>query len=165
MKNIHAGELHFVFPAKSKNHGFRLGNVEILSRSFGMIDVNERDYLRVLRIGNLTLRGIVRHTRGRQGETARRHRSVTRRQAPLPQRSTYFDCTDYIDRDDPAKPDTRNNWLALLTFALRNGASGTTPRPGCHGGLHLHLLFAYVVHHQKPNVHGGLFRRHAVARC
>jgi len=25
---------YFVFPAKSKNHGFRLGNVEILSRKF-----------------------------------------------------------------------------------------------------------------------------------
>jgi hypothetical protein len=46
---------YFMFPTKSRNHGFRLGNLEILSRSFGMIDVNGDDFLRVLRIGNLTL--------------------------------------------------------------------------------------------------------------
>src|SRR6267143_4236874 len=46
---------YFVFPTKSRNHGFRLGNVEILTRNFGMIDVDGDDFLRVLRIGNLTL--------------------------------------------------------------------------------------------------------------
>src|ERR1700761_9501064 len=30
---------YFVFPTKSRNHGFRLGNVEILSRNFGVIEV------------------------------------------------------------------------------------------------------------------------------
>jgi len=36
---------YFVFPTKSRNHGFRLGNVEILSRNFGLIDVKEDDFL------------------------------------------------------------------------------------------------------------------------
>ena len=38
---------YFVFPTKSRNHGFRLGNTEILSRNFGMIDVNGEDFLRL----------------------------------------------------------------------------------------------------------------------
>ena len=49
---------YFVFPTRSRNYGFRLGNVEILSRNFGMIDVREDDLLRVLRIGNLTLQDL-----------------------------------------------------------------------------------------------------------
>ncbi|SIO23675.1 Alpha/beta hydrolase of unknown function [Bradyrhizobium erythrophlei] len=145
---------YFVFPAKSKNHGFRLGNVEILSRSFGMIDVNEQDYLRVLRIGNLTLQELYDTL-----EDAREKRLVTAaaapEQAPLPKRFTYFDCTDYIDRDNPDKPDTRNNWLALLTFARWRKEYDAEARLRWYS--HLHLLFAYVVHHQKPNVHGGYF--------
>ena len=145
---------YFVFPAKSKNHGFRLGNVEILSRSFGMIDVNEQDYLRVLRIGNLTLQELYDTL-----EDAREKRLVTAaaapEQAPLPKRFTYFDCTDYIDRDNPDKPDTRNNWLALLTFARWRKEYDAEARLRWYS--HLHLFFAYVVHHQKPNVHGGYF--------
>jgi len=35
---------YFVFPTNSRNHGFRLGNVEILSRNFGLIDVKEDDF-------------------------------------------------------------------------------------------------------------------------
>ena len=145
---------YFVFPAKSKNHGFRLGNVEILSRNFGMIDVNDQDYLRVLRIGNLTLQELYDTL-----EDAREKRLVAAaaapEQAPLPKRFTYFDCTDYIDRDNPDKPDTRNNWLALLTFAKWRKEYDAEARLKWYS--HLHLLFAYVVHHQKPNVHGGYF--------
>jgi pimeloyl-ACP methyl ester carboxylesterase len=145
---------YFVFPAKSKNHGFRLGNVEILSRNFGMIDVNDQDYLRVLRIGNLTLQQLYDTL-----EDAREKRLVANaaapEQAPLPKRFTYFDCTDYIDRDNPDKPDTRNNWLALLTFAKWRKEYDAEARLKWYS--HLHLLFAYVVHDQKPNVHGGYF--------
>jgi hypothetical protein len=119
-----------------------------------MIDVNEQDYLRVLRIGNLTLQELYDTL-----EDAREKRLVATaaspEQAPLPKRFTYFDCTDYIDRDDPAKPDTRNNWLALLTFAKWRKRYDAEARLSWYS--HLHLLFAYVVHHQKPNVHGGYF--------
>ena len=90
---------YFVFPAKSRNHGFRLGNLEILSRNFGMIDVDEQDYLRVLRIGNLTLQELYDGL-----EQAKEKRLVNTapapEQAPLPKRFTYFDCTDYIDREE-----------------------------------------------------------------
>jgi pimeloyl-ACP methyl ester carboxylesterase len=145
---------YFVFPAKSRNHGFRLGNLEILSRNFGMIDVDEQDYLRVLRIGNLTLQELYDGL-----EQAKEKRLVNTapapEQAPLPKRFTYFDCTDYIDRENPDTPDIRKNWLALLTFAKWRKEYDAQARLSWYS--HLHLLFAYVVHHQKPNVHGGYF--------
>src|SRR4029077_12971079 len=47
---------YFMFPTKSQNHGFRLGNVEILSSNFGLIDPGAGGgFLQTLRIGNLTL--------------------------------------------------------------------------------------------------------------
>jgi hypothetical protein len=39
---------YFVSPTKSRNYGFRLGNVEILSSNFGLIDVSEDNFLRTL---------------------------------------------------------------------------------------------------------------------
>jgi len=53
-QDIDAGELLRV-PRQEQEPRLPARNVEILSRKFGMIDVNEQDYLRVLRIGNLTL--------------------------------------------------------------------------------------------------------------
>src|SRR6202023_2884505 len=46
---------YFVFPTNSRDHGFRLGNVEILSTDFGLIKPAENEFLSTLRIGNLTL--------------------------------------------------------------------------------------------------------------
>jgi pimeloyl-ACP methyl ester carboxylesterase len=145
---------YFVFPAKGRDHGFRLGNVEVLSRQFGMIDVSEKDFLRVLRIGNLTLQQLYDAL-----EDARESRigngAETPEQAPLPKRFTYLDCTDYIDREDPAKPDERKNWKALLTFAKCRKRND--PEAKLRWYSHLHLLLAYIVRGQKPNVHGGYF--------
>ena len=110
---------YFVFPTKNRKYGFRLGNVEILSRNFGMIDVNGDDFLRVLRIGNKTLQELYDSI-----EDAKTQRHVNNtpvlEQAPLPKRFTYFDCTDYRDYDvppDPAKPDLVRQQRPLLTFA------------------------------------------------
>jgi hypothetical protein len=128
--------------------------VEILSRQFGMIDVSEQDYLRVLRIGNLTLQELYDTL-----QEARESRVINAKpaleQAPLPKRFTYIDCTDYIDRDDPEIPDVRKNWLPLLTFAKWCKEYNADARLPWYS--HLHLLFAYVAYHQKPNVHGGYF--------
>ena len=145
---------YFVFPAKSRKHGFRLGNVEILSRQFGMIDVTEQDYLRVLRIGHLTLQELYdKLQEARESRIA--DATPALEQAPLPTKFTYFDCTDYIDRDDPKTPDVAKNWRPLLTFAKCHKASD--PAAQLRWYSHLHLLFAYVVHDQKPDLHGGYF--------
>jgi hypothetical protein len=145
---------YFVFPTKSRNHGFRLGNLEILSRNFGMIDVNGEDFLRVLRIGNRTLQELYDSL-----EDAKSKRHVNdgevMEQAPLPKRFTYFDCTDYRDRADPAKPDVANNARPLLTFAKWRKQHDAEAKLRWYS--HLYLLFAYIVRHQQPNVHGGYF--------
>jgi hypothetical protein len=139
---------YFVFPTKNRRHGFRLGNVEILSSQFGFIDVTEADFLRVLRIGDLTLQELYDTL-----VTANARRQATTAQAPmpasLPQVFTYFDCTDYVDQDNdggPARP--------LLTFA--ECLKRKNPKAKLPWHSHLHLLLAYLVR-QKPNVHGGYF--------
>jgi hypothetical protein len=145
---------YFMFPTKSRNHGFRLGNVEILSRNFGMIDVREADFLRVLRIGDLTLQEL--YDRLEDAKAVRQPNSQPAlEQARLPKIFTYFDCTDYVDRDDPNQPDTANNNRPLLTFA--KWCKRHDPDAKLHWYSHLYLLLVYLVHHQKPNVHGGYF--------
>jgi pimeloyl-ACP methyl ester carboxylesterase len=148
---------YFVFPAKSRNHGFRLGNVEILSRNFGMIDVNGEDFLRVLRIGNKTLQELYDSL-----EDAKTSRHVNNtpvlEQAPLPKRFTYFDCTDYRDYDvppDPAKPGLGRTERPLLTFAKYRKQYDAEAKLRWYS--HLYLLIVYVLNHQRPNVHGGYF--------
>src|SRR3984893_9080511 len=145
---------YFMFPTKSRDHGFRLGNLEILSRNFGMIDVDGDDFLRVLRIGNRTLQELYDSL-----EDAKTSRHVNDQpvleQAPLPKRFTYFDCTDYRDRDDPEKPDIAENRQALLSFAKWRKRYDADAKLRWYS--HLYLLIVYVFNHQKPNVHGGYF--------
>ena len=139
---------YFVFPTKSRNYGFRLGNVEILSSNFGLIDVSEENFLGTLRIGNLTLQQI--YDTLEDAKTSRHaNAEPARTQILLPKVFTYFDCTDYVDLANdggPARP--------LLTFA--KWVKRTDPNAKLSWYSHLHLLFAYIVD-RKPNVHGGYF--------
>jgi hypothetical protein len=152
---------YFVFPTKSRDHGFRLGNVEILSRSFGLIDVDEADFLRVLRIGNLTLQELYDKLRVADVERQRSY-GVQQNQhveppqppspmdGPLPTKFTYFDCTDYKDGDN----ENRQKVRSLLTFAKWRKQFDEIARLGWHS--HIWLLIAYVLR-PRPNVHGGYF--------
>ena len=139
----------FLFPTKSRKHGFRLGNVEILSSKYGLLDVAEADFLRVLRIGNLTLQELYDAL-----ETAKAKRQATAGPAPtqasLPKVFTYFDCTDYVE---PAAGQPKSQ--GLLTFAKCR--KRTDPNAKLRWYSHLYLLGAYLFRHQKPNVHGGYF--------
>lgn len=138
---------YFVFPTKSRNYGFRLGNVEILSSNFGLIDVSEENFLATLRIGNLTLQQI--YDTLEDAKAMRLANAEPRAQILLPKVFTYFDCTDYVDLANdggPARP--------LLTFA--KWVKRADPNAKLSWYSHLHLLFAYIVY-QKPNVHGGYF--------
>src|SRR5580704_13657761 len=145
---------YFVFPTKSRNYGFRLGNVEILSRNFGMIDVREDDLLRVLRIGNLTLQDLYD---GLEDAVAERQPNAppALSQARLPKVFSYFDCTDYVDRDDPDKQDVPRNRRPLLTFAKWVKQYDAEAKLRWYS--HLNLLIVYLLNHQRPNVHGGYF--------
>jgi hypothetical protein len=154
---------YFTFPTKSNNHGFRLGNVEILSEKFGLVDPAARGgFLRTLRVGNLTLQDLYdalrsdedsRLTPGerKQKQDKKRDReSVSARdQTPLPEKFTYFDCTDYYDEDN------NDQKRALLTFAKcekRRDPTASLSFPS-----HLKLLWAYLTTPLRPNVHGGYF--------
>jgi hypothetical protein len=71
----------------------------------------------------------------------------------LPERFTYFDCTDYTDewtdpsgKEQPARP--------LLTFAKWCKRNDEDARIPWHS--HLRLLLTYLFT-QRPNVHGGYF--------
>jgi hypothetical protein len=145
---------YFMFPTKSRNHGFRLGNVEILSREFGLLDIPQTEILKRLRIGHLTLQelydALVRATEQRQGMAPL---AMPEPQVLLPERFTYFDCTDYTDewtdpsgKEQPARP--------LLTFAKWYKRNDEDARIPWHS--HLRLLLTYLLT-QRPSVHGGYF--------
>jgi pimeloyl-ACP methyl ester carboxylesterase len=142
---------YFVFPTNQRDHGFRLGNLEILSSNFGLIDVAEPDCLSALRVGRLTLQELEDKL-----TTARVARlgvppsgPSSPAEIPLPTIFTYFDCTDYVDVGrDGAAP------RPLLTFAKCEKHDDPTAR--LRWFSHLRLLYAYLVH-QTPNVHGGYF--------
>jgi pimeloyl-ACP methyl ester carboxylesterase len=138
---------YFVFPTKSRNNGFRLGNVEILSSGFGLIPLKpDQDFLAMLRVGNKTVRQLSDALR----ETAAPSQGLpTRPKPPLPTIFSYFDCTDYRDQDN-AKDGPRG----LLTFALDRKRNNPDARLSWYS--HLHLLYAYLTK-LKPNVHGGYF--------
>jgi hypothetical protein len=139
---------YFVFPAKSRKHGFRLGNVEILSKGYGLIPASQHGFLDTLRIGNKTLQEL--YDALEEDKASRHHETRVRARALLPEIFTYFDCTDYVEPSpENGKP------TGLLTFAKRRKRANAQARLRWYS--HLHLLFSYVVHHQKPNVHGGYF--------
>jgi PASTA domain len=140
---------YFVFPTKSRNHGFRLGNVEILSRNFGLLRVSANNFLRVLRIGNLTLQELYDAIEDAKAQRLQSVQPVLA-EAPLPKVFTYFDCTDYVDQDG-----TGGKPRPLLTFA--KWRKRRDPDAKLRWDQHLRLLLAYLLFHQRPNVHGGYF--------
>jgi len=142
---------YFVFPTNKRDHGFRLGNLEILSRNFGLIDVAAPDFLSALRIGGLTLQELEDKldtaTVARSGAVPAGPPPPT--EMPLPTIFTYFDCTDYVDVGrDGGSP------RPLLSFAKCKKRDDPTAKLPWYS--HLRLLCSYLVR-QKPNVHGGYF--------
>jgi hypothetical protein len=150
---------YFVFPTKSRNHGFRLGNVEILSRDFGLTNIPRADILKRLRIGHLTLQQLYDAlvSAAEQRQRGIGAAGVSKPPVLLPERFTYFDCTDYTDDwadwsdgNKPIKPAR-----PLLTFANWYKRDDEHARMPWH--THLRLLFVYLFT-QRPNVHAGYFQ-------
>lgn len=138
---------YFSFPTKTWQFGFRLGNVEILRSEYGIVAVDPASLLTTLRVGQYTLHELYEALRtGRSEQNAKHFETVQNR---LPEVFSYFDCTDYVE------PDATGVMRGLLTFALRTKAQNPTAR--MRWTQHLSLLWAYCVHGQKPNVHGGYF--------
>jgi hypothetical protein len=139
---------YFSFPTKSSKFGFRLGNVEILRSEYGIIPLAPDSLLTTLRIGYCTLQGLYSALReGRSEQNKAYFQTVQNR---LPEVFSYFDCTDYIE------PDAHGVDRGLLTFALRIKVKN--PKARMRWTQHFRLLWAYCVHHQNPDVHGGYFK-------
>jgi pimeloyl-ACP methyl ester carboxylesterase len=131
---------YFSFPTRSWTHGYRLGNVEILSKDYGLIDIKPSQLLESLRVGYYTVQELYQKLR-----TAHEQQVQNR----LPEVFSYFDCTDYIDVDG------KRNLRGLLTFARRT--KHTNPKARMSAAQHLRLLLAAYVFPGKPDVHGGYF--------
>jgi pimeloyl-ACP methyl ester carboxylesterase len=141
---------YFVFPTKKRKHGFRLGNVEILSSNFGVIDpANAGGFLQTLRIGGLTLQQLYHALDTAEAKRQPYERRRARAEISLPEVFTYFDCTDYVDEDETGKK------RPLLTFAKWQKRRDKSARMRFYS--HLRLLFTYIVPPHRPNVHGGYF--------
>ena len=135
---------YFIFPTKTRNHGFRLGNVEILSEGYGVIKPAPGDFLRILRVGYRTLQELYDELKRARPEAI---------QNALPEVFTYFDCTDYRDREYLAMERRWGPERPLLTYALRTKQHN--PRKGLNAFQHIRLLASYP----KPvNCHGGYFQ-------
>jgi Putative serine esterase (DUF676) len=136
---------YFSFPTKSWKFGFRLGNVEILSSGYGVIPVARHAILKSLRIGFYTLQEIYDRLCTVRGQGT----NFDTLQNKLPERFSYFDCTDYVDTDNDGvrRP--------LLTFALR--LKRNNPQARMSWRQHLCLLESYVWN-RKPDVHAGYFQ-------
>ena len=139
---------YFIFPTKTWKHGFRLGNVEILSEGYGVINPAPADFLRTLRVGYYTLQQLYDHLKQARQDPADDYGAVQDR---LPKVFTYFDCTDYRDRQYLAQEGRWGRVKPLLTYALRTKRND--PKKGLSHLQHLWLLLSYI----KINVHGGYF--------
>jgi hypothetical protein len=146
LRQISTTANYFSFPTKTWKHGYRLGNVEILSRDFGLIELGKESLLQALRVGHYTLQELYEGLRTARRELGQEPGSVQNR---LPEVFSYFDCSDYFEETDiSGRP------RGLLTFALNRKKQGAQRRMSAWD--HITLLWSYVFR-QNPNVHGGYF--------
>jgi hypothetical protein len=146
LRQISTTANYFSFPTRTWKHGYRLGNVEILSRDFGLIELGKESLLQALRVGHYTLQELYEGLRTARRELGQEPGSVQNR---LPEVFSYFDCSDYFEETDiSGRP------RGLLTFALNRKKQGAQRRMSAWD--HITLLWSYVFR-QNPNVHGGYF--------
>ncbi len=132
LRQISATANYFSFPTRSRNFGYRLGNVGV-REDYGIttgVDLHN------LRIGYMTIQDIY----GELGKLGSQHL-----QDKLPKQFSYFDCTDGVDEPEPGM-----GVRGMLTLA----------KPGHKNKLrwykHFWLLLLYTWK-GNPNVHGGYF--------
>ena len=76
LRQISTTANYFSFPTKSWKNGYRLGNVEILSREFGVIGLGKELLLQALRVGYYTLQELDDGLRTARKEPGTAPRSV-----------------------------------------------------------------------------------------
>jgi hypothetical protein len=138
---------YFSFPTRSRDHGLRLGNTEALADCYGVANleslkansgnINKDSFLQDLRVGGLTLKEMYHQIKD-EGQA----------EEILPQIFTYFDCTDYIE-----------DGVGVLTRATPK--QRVCRQDSLSAWSHVRLLYDYLFHHQKPDVHSGYFNENA----
>jgi hypothetical protein len=143
---------YFSFPTRDRIHGYRLGNLDILSSDYGLISgVDVNNFTGKLRAGARTIAELEKLDR-KQGDAGAPDSPALA--------FSYFDCTDCVE--------TENESPGYLTYALRNKA--TNPKNSLGFWRHVELLWAYVSYalaslkwrppflaKVRINVHGGYF--------
>jgi hypothetical protein len=133
---------YFSFPTNHRIFGYRLGNTEILSSTFG--EIGPSSALEWLRVGARTLVQLSDEL------VPQEDRLPDYKPAKVAGAFTYFDCTDYVDG-----PDRKGYLTEALNYKAKK-PTGSIPYPE-----HIKLLIRYALF-KKPsklyiNVHGGYF--------
>jgi len=133
---------YFSFPTLKNRSGYRLGNTEILSNSYGEVSVNgSEQLLEILRVGSNKLSELSRTTA--QSRTAKEAAKVA-------DAFSYFDCTDYVE-----------DHRGMLTLASK--CKARDPEGAISYIEYARLLLRYLfLSPNEPkskyvNVHGGYF--------
>lgn len=124
----------FSFPTGVRRFGFRLGNTEVLADGYGIVAPRPEGFLHTLRVGSRTLAQLNEELPQSKEKPTEDAASLPQPPPTLPERFTYFDCTDYVDAD-PGHPQRRarpylsrakrkaklqwyNHWSLLLSYLL-----------------------------------------------
>jgi hypothetical protein len=149
LRQISATANYFSFPTRNRNFGYRLGNVGVRAKSYGIVGHGTAWGLDSLRIGDLTLQEIYRRLSGSSG--------AGQLQDELPRYFTYFDCTDYVD----TVQGVLRGVLTLAKPGVPNRMGLFFDRLGLLDRLKLSLDHLKLLLHAAilrwPDVHGGYF--------
>lgn len=127
---------YFTFPTRSRNYGYRLGNLEILSEGFGAITPD--GLLTSLRVGGRTLAKLS-HEKRKDGLSD---------PAEIAEAFTYLDCTDYVD--EPGRQGYLSEALKVKAHDRKRSMSYWQ---------HIRLLVRYLLPgNLHIDVHGGYFK-------
>ena len=110
LRQISTTANYFSFPTKTWKHGYRLGNVEILSREFRADRARKGVAAPSIARGPLHPAGAVRGLRTARKELGQEPGSVQNR---LPEVFSYFDCSDYFEEHRYFRPAERAPHLCL----------------------------------------------------
>lgn len=125
---------YFSFPTRSHKFGYRLGNVCLPGKPWG---ISKGIQWYDLKIGSMTIWEICEKLGIER---------PTKREDDLPTLISYFDCTDCIDKTEKCCE------RGILSLARRG-----KPMDRCYLN-HILLLLCYVRSPRKYDVHGGYFR-------
>jgi hypothetical protein len=146
LRMISTAANYFSFPTRSRDYGYRLGNVEILAENFGVIDVPKAAIEDKLRVGRNSVEQLDDKLSPVNPDLDGGNPAYA---------FSYFDCTDYVDcADCEGKP---GQGKGLLTRALKLKAKDANASLGYLEHVLLLVRYLLPIESVHINVHGGYF--------